>query len=69
MNLTHLSLTRVRPAEPVPAPLSNQDRLRAFRHALIEMTEPAIGNVRLWMLLRRREAELQRIANLARSVA
>lgn len=68
MNLTHLSLIRVVHGR-VPAPPSNADRLREFRHALIEMTEPAIGNVRLWMLLRRREAELQRIANLARSVA
>ena len=56
MNLTHLSLTRVRPAEPVPAPLSDQDRLRAFRHALIEVTEQVIGNAQLHALLRRVEA-------------
>jgi hypothetical protein len=42
--LTFLSLTHVPPRMPVPAPLSNADRLRVFR----AVAEPVIGNGWRW---------------------
>jgi hypothetical protein len=46
--LTHLSLAHCPPHLPVPAPLSNADRLRAFR----AVAEPDLANGHPWPFLR-----------------
>jgi hypothetical protein len=46
--LTFLSLAHCPPREPVPAPLSNADRVRMFR----AVVEPALANAHPWPFLR-----------------